>query len=113
MRRSMVTMLIGLASLSTPLAARTRALTLAEFGSDSAPSSMGLDLTVETTGYVGAHSPLGIGSPWGAVSGLLGLRVGNFGLVFGPTAFFGTATLVRPFLGVRFDVPLARRERRP
>ena len=43
----------------------------------------------------------------------IALRVGNFGLVFGPTAFFGTATLVRPFLGVRFDVPLARRERRP
>ena len=95
------------------LAARTHALTIAEFGSDTAPSRMGLDITVETTGYVGAHSPLNIGSPWGAVSVLPGLRVGNFGLVFGPTAFFGTATLVRPFLGVRFDVPLARRERHP
>ena len=95
------------------LTARTRALTIAEFGSDTAPSRMGLDLTVETTGYVSAHSPLGIGSPWGAVSALLGLRVGNFGLVFGPTSFFGTATLVRPFLGVRVDVPLARREGRP
>ena len=95
------------------LTARTRALTIAEFGSDTAPSRMGLDLTVETTGYVSAHSPLGIGSPWGAVSALLGLRVGNFGLVFGPTSFFGTATIVRPFLGVRFDVPLARREGRP
>jgi len=95
------------------LAARTRALTIAEFGSDTAPSRVGLDVTVETTGYAGAHSPLKIGSPWGAVSVLPGLRVGNFGVVFGPTAFFGTATLVRAFLGVRFDVPLARRERHP
>jgi hypothetical protein len=97
----------------TTLAARTRALTVGEFGSDSAPSRMGIDLTAEATGYVGAHSPLGIGSPWGAVSLLPGFRVGNFSVVFGPTAFFGTATLVRPFLGVRFDVPLARRERHP
>ena len=95
------------------LAARTRALTIAEFGADTAPSRVGLDVTVETTGYAGAHSPLGIGSPWGAISVLPGLRVGNFGVLFGPTAFFGTATLVRPFLGVRFEVPLARRERRP
>lgn len=97
----------------TTLAARTRALTVAEFGSDSAPSRMGVDLTGEATGYVGAHSPLGIGSPWGALALLPGLRIGNFSVVFGPTAFFGTATLVRPFLGVRFDVPLARRERHP
>lgn len=95
------------------LAARTRALSVAEFGSDTAPSRIGLDVTIETTGYAGAHSPLGIGSPWGAVSVLPGLRVGGFGLVVGPTAFFGTATLVRVFLGVRFDVPLARRERHP
>ena len=95
------------------LAARTRAVTIAQFGADTAPSRMGLDVTVETTGYVGAHSPLGIGSPWGAVSVLPGLRVGNFGLLFGPTAFFGTTTMVRPFLGLRFDVPLARREGHP
>jgi hypothetical protein len=95
------------------LAARTHGLTVAEFGSDTAPSHVALDVTFETTGYAGAHSPLGIGSPWGAVAVLPGLRVGNFGVVFGPTAFFGTATLVRPFLGVRFDVPLARQERHP
>ena len=91
----------------TTLAARTRAWTIAEFGSDTAPSRLGLDLTVEATGYLGAHSPLGIGSPWGGVSLLPGLRAGNVSLVFGPTAFFGTATLVRPFLGLRFDVRLA------
>ena len=95
------------------LAARTHALTVAEFGSDTAPSRIGIDVTFETTGYAGAHSPLGIGSPWGGISVLPGLRVGNFGVVLGPTVFFGTATLVRPFLGVRFDVPLARRERHP
>src|SRR5205807_5607 len=48
------------------LAARTRALTVAEFGSDTAPSRMGVDLTIETTGYAGVHSPPGTGSPWGA-----------------------------------------------
>src|SRR5947208_2815104 len=95
------------------LAARSRALTIAEFGADTAPSRVGLDVTVETTGYAGAHSPLGIGSPWGAVSVLPGLRVGQFGIVLGPTAFFGTSTIVRAFLGLRFDVPLARRERHP
>ncbi len=95
------------------LAARSRALTIAEFGADTAPSHVGLDVTVETTGYAGAHSPLGIGSPWGAVSVLPGLRVGQFGLVLGPTAFFGTSTIVRAFLGLRFDVPLARRDRHP
>jgi hypothetical protein len=88
-------------------------VTIAQFGADTAPSRMGLDVTVETTGYVGAHSPLGIGSPWGAVSVLPGLRIGNFGLLLGPTAFFGTTTMVRPFLGLRFDVPLARREGHP
>ncbi|HVH09039.1 MAG TPA: hypothetical protein VM736_04510 [Gemmatimonadales bacterium] len=97
----------------TTVAARTRALTIAEFGSDTAPSHLGLDLTAEATGYVASNSPLGIGSPWAAVSLLPGFRAGNFGLVFGPTAFFGTAILVRPFLGVRFDVPLAGRERHP
>jgi hypothetical protein len=74
---------------------------------------VGLDLTLEATGYASAHSPLGIGSPWGAVSLLPGVRAGNFGLVFGPTAFYGSTTLVRLFLGVRLDVPLARRERHP
>jgi hypothetical protein len=95
------------------VAARSRALPIAEFGSDTAPSRLGLDLTAEATGYAGAHSPLGIGSPWGAVALLPGLRAGDFGVVVGPTAFFGTATVVRLFLGVRFEVPLAGRERHP
>jgi len=33
--------------------------------------------------------------------------------VVGPTVFFGAITQVRPFLGLRFEAPLARQERRP
>jgi hypothetical protein len=45
---------------------------------------------------------------------LPGLRYGppngsQFALLVGPTVFFGQVTLVRPFLGVRFEAPLARR----
>ena len=97
----------------TSLAARTPTWTIAELGADTSASRIGVDLTVEATGYVGSRSPLPVGSPWGAVSVLPGLRVGQFGLVLGPTAFFGTSTIVRAFLGLRFDVPLARRDRHP
>jgi len=55
---------------------------------------IGLDFTVETTGYVGSHSPLAVGSPWGAATGLLGLRFGDpngsrLGLLIGPTGVHG------------------------
>jgi hypothetical protein len=33
--------------------------------------------------------------------------------LIGPTVFFGTVTQVRPFLGLRFELPLARRDRHP
>jgi hypothetical protein len=100
------------------LAARTPTATIAELGADTSASRVGLDLTVEATGYVGSHSPLPVGSPWGAVSVLPGLRFGDpngsrLGLLIGPTVFLGSATEVRAFLGVRFEAPLARRERHP
>lgn len=91
------------------LGAHTRALRLAELGADTSATRIGVDVTVEATGYAGSSSPLPVGSPWGAVSLLPGLRFGEqFGLLFGPTVFFGTVTQVRPFLGVRFEAPLAR-----
>ena len=102
----------------TSLAARTPMATIAELGADTSASRVGLDLTVEATGYVGSHSPLPVGSPWGAVSVLPGLRFGDpngsrLGLLIGPTVFLGSVTEVRAFLGVRFEAPLARRERHP
>jgi len=100
------------------LAARTPTATIAELGADTSASRIGFDLTLEGTGYVGSRSPLAVGSPWGALSVLPGLRFGDphgasLGLLFGPTVFFGTVTDVRAFLGVRFEAPLARRERHP
>lgn len=102
----------------TTLAARTPMTIVAELGSDSSTSRIGLDMTLEATGYVGANSPLAVGSPWGAVSLLPALRFGDpegsrGGLLIGPTVFFGTVTQVRPFLGLRFELPLARRDRHP
>ena len=102
----------------TSLAARTPTATIAELGADTSASRIGLDLTIEATGYVGSHSPLAVGSPWGAISLLPGLRFGDpngsrLGLLVGPTVFLGTVTDVRPFLGVRFEAPLAQRERHP
>src|SRR5439155_6593334 len=97
----------------TTLAARTAMMTVAELGADTSATRVGLDLTVEATGYAGSRSPLPVGSPWGAVSVLPGIKFGDpngsqFGLLFGPTVFFGDITQVRPFLGVRFEAPLAR-----
>jgi hypothetical protein len=102
----------------TSLAARTPTATIAELGSDTSSSRVGVDLTVEATGYAGSHSPLAVGSPWGAVSVLPGLRFGDpngtrFGLLLGPTVFFGDVTDTRMFIGVRFETPLARRKRHP
>jgi hypothetical protein len=102
----------------TSLAARTPTATIAELGADTGASRIGVDLTVEATAYAGSHSPLLVGSPWGAVSVLPGLRFGDpngarFGLLIGPTVFFGDVTQTRVFLGVRFEAPLARREPHP
>ncbi len=100
------------------LGARTGLARLAQLGEETKPSDLGLDLGIEATGYVGSRSPLPQGSPWVAVAVLPGLRFGDAGgvqysLVVGPTVFFGQATDVHALLGVRFEVPLARPERRP
>jgi hypothetical protein len=92
--------------------------TLAELGAETTTSQIGLDLTVEATGYLGSRSPLAVGSPWGAVTVLPGLRFGDpdgaqLGLLIGPTVFFGAVGDVRPFIALRFEAPLARREPHP
>jgi hypothetical protein len=102
----------------TSLAARTPTAIIAELGADTSGSRIGIDLTIEATGYAGSRSPLPVGSPWGAISVLPGVRFGDpngarFGLLVGPTTFFGDVTQTRVFLGVRFEAPLARRERHP
>lgn len=101
------------------LAARTGTARVFELGSDlESTTSVGLDVTFEATGYLGSHSPLPQGSPWGAVAVLPGFRVGRAGevqysLLLGPTVFVGEETDVRTFLGIRVEVPLARPERQP
>jgi len=77
-----------------------------------------VDLTVEGTGYLGTRSPFPQGSSWGALTVLPGLKFGDpdgvqIGLLLGPTFFFGQASDVRAFLGIRFEAPLARREPHP
>ena len=93
-------------------------LSLATLGTETSKSEVGADLTVEGTGYLGAHTPLPQGSPWGAVTVLPGLKFGDpdgvqVGLLLGPTFFFGQVNEVRAFLGIRFEAPLARRESHP
>src|SRR5438552_8038646 len=73
----------------TTLAARTPTATIAELGADTSASRVGVDLTVEATGYLGSRSPLPVGSPWGGVSVLPGLRFGDpngprLGVLIGP-----------------------------
>jgi hypothetical protein len=102
----------------TSIAARTGTANIAELGADTSASRVGVDLTLEATAYAGSNSPLPVGSPWGAVSVLPGLRFGDpngtrFGLLIGPTVFLGSVTQTRVFLGARVEVPLARREHHP
>jgi hypothetical protein len=102
----------------TSIAARTPTANIAELGADTSASRVGVDLTFEATGYAGSNSPLPVGSPWGAVSLLPGLRFGDpngtrFALLIGPTVFLGSVTQTRVFLGARVETPLARRERHP
>jgi len=99
------------------LAARTPTASIAQLGADTSAGQIGLDFTLETTGYVGSHSPLAVGSPWGGVTGLLGLR---FGI---PTARASAADRSHGILGhghgrpsvprCAVRAPLARRERHP
>lgn len=97
------------------ISSRTGLLHVADVGNETNPSAFGIDLTIEAVGYAGSNSPLPQGSSWAAVSVLPGVRLGDgpgmrFGLVVGPTVFFGSVTDVRAFLGLRFDLPVTRRK---
>lgn len=100
------------------LATRSGRLMLAELGDENNLTAIGLDFTLEATGYLTSNSPLPQGSKWAAVAFLPGIRVGSgngptYGIVIGPTWFFGSKTDVRGLLGFRVEAPLARRERHP
>jgi hypothetical protein len=99
--------------------ARSDRLMLAELGDENNLTQIGLDLTIEATGYLGAHSPLPQGSSWGALAVLPGLRVGSgdgprYALLIGPTWFLGSSPgELRGLLAFRVEAPLARRESHP
>ena len=101
------------------LGARSGSAGLFEVGNEDAPTRVAFDVSVEAAGYLGSRSPLPQGGRWAAASILPGLRFGETGgmqysIVMGPTVFFGGGEPdVRAFLGIRFEAPLARRERRP
>jgi hypothetical protein len=93
---------------------RTGLMRIADVGNETNPAPFGIDLTIEGVAYSGSDSPLPQGSPWGAVSILPGVRMGEgpglrYGLVLGPTVFFGPVTDVRAFVGLRFDLPVGHR----
>lgn len=94
-------------------AVRTGLLPIAELGSELNPSTVGLNLTVEATGYLATNSPLPQRGHWLGLSVLPGLRFGAGGagyeLVLGPTLFFDrNHANLRAFLGFRFETPLAK-----
>jgi hypothetical protein len=102
------------------LGVRTSSATIAEFGDELNPTAIGFDVTVELSGYLTSRSPLPIGSRWGAIAVLPGVRSGGgeglgFGLMVGPTWFVGSdgKTSLRGLFAFRLEAPLARRERAP
>ncbi|HJS44047.1 MAG TPA: hypothetical protein VJ755_11290 [Gemmatimonadales bacterium] len=99
---------------ATTLATRTRMKRIAQLGEDERGTAIGLDVTLEASGYLASGSPFAQGSRWGAIALLPGLRIGKAAIVIGPTAFFaGGTTSVRGLLAFRGEATLARRERQP
>lgn len=99
---------------ATTLATRTRMKRIAQLGEDERGTAIGLDLTLEASGYLAAVSQFWQGSRWGAIALLPGLRFGNAAIVIGPTAFFaGGKPALRALLAFRGEATLARRGRQP
>ena len=96
------------------LAAQTGPVPILEVGSEQSPISIALDLTFEVSGYVASKPPIGFpGGSWLGLAFLPGIRTvttDTFGASFmvGPTVFIGSETDVRAFLGIRFEIPVAR-----
>jgi len=100
------------------LGLRTGLAHVADVGNETNPAPLGVDLSIEVSGYAGSNSPLPQGSPWAAVSLLPGIRFGDgegarYSLVVGPTVFLGPVTNVHTFLGLRFELPLAHHSAHP
>ena len=101
------------------LSGRTRMRSIAQFGQDERGTNIGLDFTLEVSGYRASNSPLHFGKAWAGVSLLPAISIGSgdaphFAVVIGPTAFFGTSKpAMRGMLALRAEAPLARRERHP
>lgn len=96
------------------LAIRSDRLGIAEVGQEADPIVIGVDVTVEAAGYLASRSPIPEGSRWSSVALLPAVRVGQaeqtqFALLVGPAWFAGDVTRTHVFLGVRVEVPLARR----
>jgi hypothetical protein len=107
------------AVLAATLSARTRMKSIAQFGAEEHGTGIGFDVTFELSGYTASGSPLSQGSRWAAASVLPAFSIGSgdsphFGIVIGPTMFFGSGKpAMRGLLAFRGEAPLARRERRP
>jgi len=101
------------------LSARTGQLSLAEMGDEHNLTVIGLDLSIEASGYLASNSPLPEGGHWVGVALLPGLRFGSpdgtqYHLVVGPALFFDRhQTDLHTFLGIRFEMPLAKHDSRP
>jgi hypothetical protein len=103
----------GMAFAGT-LGARTHMKRIAQLGEEEHGKAIGLDMTLEMSGYVASGAPSWQGSHWGAIALLPGVRIGNAAIVIGPTAFFaGGKPAVRGLLAFRGEATLARRGRQP
>lgn len=96
---------------SAAVSARTGMIEIAQLGGDEEHlTPMGLDLTIEASGYVASGSPFWQGSRWGAVSVLPSLRIGPGALTVGPTLFLaGHKPAMRGILALRGEASLSRR----
>lgn len=100
------------------LGLRSGSVTVAELGNDPDFTLITFDVTIEAAGYLAANSPLPQGSSWLAASVLPAIRIGDpgatqFTVLLGPAWFLGHTAETRVFLGVRAEMPLARREPAP
>jgi hypothetical protein len=100
------------------VSARSPRLRVADIGQEMNPTLLGLDVTLEVAGYLASNSPIPEGTRWMSVAMLPGLWIGQpgssqFGVVVGPAWFAGDVHRVHAFLGLRIEVPLARRRGGP
>lgn len=100
------------AVFAVAISARTHMRQISELGREERPIPIGLDLTVEATGYFAASSPFWQGSNWYAVAVLPSLRAGRGAITLGPTLFFdGQKPALRCVLAIRGEKPLTRHGR--